>query len=387
MMIPRTEDGVSQASRLLLWTSVATVAGFLFWANWAELDKVTRATGQVIVSSRNQVIQSPDGGVLERMLVKEGDAVKRGQVLFRFDQTRAGAGQQESLAKAVSLRAAVARLQAEVFGGEPRFAGLSGFSETHANQLALFKRRQSAIQEEIAALEGSLALVKSELDMNLPLLKSGDVSRAEVLKLQRQVADIQGQITNRRNKYFQDAQTELAKAQEDLESVEQVLNQRREQLAYTEVRAPMDGVVRNVRLTTQGGVAKPGDEILQIVPLEDDLIVEAKVRPADVAFIKPGLSATVKLDAYDYSIYGSLQGTVSYISADTLTEATSAGEMPYYRVQIKTRDSNLSSRKDERINIQPGMTATVEIKTGKQTVLRYLTKPITKTLDESLRER
>jgi adhesin transport system membrane fusion protein len=149
----------------------------------------------------------------------------------------------------------------------------------------------------------------------------------------------------------------------------------------------MDGVVRNVRLTTQGGVAKPGDEILQIVPLEDDLIVEAKVRPADVAFIKPGLSATVKLDAYDYSIYGSLQGTVSYISADTLTETTNAGEMPYYRVQIKTRDSNLSSRKDERINIQPGMTATVEIKTGKQTVLRYLTKPITKTLDESLRER
>ena len=252
---------------------------------------------------------------------------------------------------------------------------------------SLFQRRQAAINEEIASLERSLELVKKELDMNLPLLKSGDVSRAEVLKLQRQVADIQGQITNRRNKYFQDAQAELAKAQEDLESVEQVLAQRREQLAYTEVHAPMDGVVRNVRLTTQGGVAKPGDEILQIVPLDDDLIIEAKVRPADIAFIKPGLSATVKLDAYDYSIYGSLRGTVSYISADTLNEETRAGDMPYYRVQIKTRDRNLSSRRNERIDIQPGMTATVEIKTGRRTVWRYLTKPITKTLDESLGER
>ncbi len=386
-MIPHPEHGVSRASRLLLWASIATVTGFLLWANWAELDKITRASGQVIVSSRNQVIQAPDGGVLEKMLVREGDTVKRGQVLFRFDQTRAGAGAQESLAKAAALRAAVARLRAEVFGGEPRFTGLSGFPELRANQLALFKRRQSAIQDEIAALESSLALVKSELDMNLPLLKSGDVSRAEVLKLQRQVADVQGQITNRRNKYFQDAQTELAKAQEDLESVEQILAQRREQLAYTEVRAPMDGVVRNVRLTTQGGVARPGDEILQIVPLEDDLIIEAKVRPADIAFIKPGLPATVKLDAYDYSIYGSLQGTVSYISADTLNEETRSGDMTYYRVQIKTRDRNLSSRNKERIDIQPGMTATVEIKTGRQTVLRYLTKPITKTLDESLGER
>lgn len=386
-MISRTEHGVSRASRLLLWSSVATIAGFLIWANWAEIDTITRASGQVIASSRNQVIQAPDGGVLERMLVKEGDTVKRGQVLFRFDQARASAGHQESLAKAAALRAALTRLKAEVFGGEPKFTGLSGFSELRENQMALFKRRQAAISEEVAALETSLALVKKELDMNLPLLKNGDVSRAEVLKLQRQVADIQGQITNRRNKYFQDAQAELAKAQEDLESVEQILAQRREQLDYTEVHAPMDGVVRNVRLTTQGGVAKPGDEILQIVPLDDDLIVEAKVRPADIAFIKPGLPATVKLDAYDYSIYGSLQGTVSYISADTLNEETRSGEMLYYRVQIKTRDRNLSSRKNERIDIQPGMTATVEIKTGRQTVLRYLTKPITKTLDESLGER
>lgn len=377
---------VSGSSRLLLWTSLLAVAGFLAWAHWAELDTLTRASGQVIVSSRNQIVQAPDGGVLEDMRVKEGDTVKRGQVLFRFDQTRAGAGHQESLAKVAGLRASVARLQAEVYGGQPRFAA-TAFPELRENQMALFKRRQAAIQEEIAALESSLVLVKSELEMNLPLVKSGDVSRAEILKLQRQVADLQGQITNRRNKYFQDAQADLAKAQEELEAVEQVLTQRREQLSYTEVQAPMDGVVRNIRLTTRGGVAKPGDEILQIVPLEEELIVEAKVRPADIAFVKPGLPATVKLDAYDYAIYGSLRGQVSYLSADTLMENTGNGEVPYYRVQIRIRDRNLSSRKNEKIDIQPGMTATVEIITGRQTVWRYLTKPITKTLDESLSER
>ncbi len=386
-MTSHSEHGVSRTSRMLLWSSFTAIAGFFIWANWAELDKVTRAQGQVIVSSRNQVIQAPDGGVLSRMMVKEGDHVKRDQVLFRFDQTRASAGYQEGRAKAAGLRATVARLHAEVFGGEPHFTGLAGFPELLANQMALFKRRQSAVQEEIAAMQNSLDLVKKELDMNLPLLKTGDVSRAEVLKLQRQVSEIQGQITNRRNKYFQDSQTDLAKAQEDLDSAEQVLAQRREQLAYTEVRAPMDGVVRNVKLTTEGGVAKPGDEILQIVPLDEDLIVEAKVRPADIAFIKPGLPATVKLDAYDYSIYGTLKGQVSYISADTLSEETRNGEVPYYRVQIKTTGRNLTSRKNEHIDIQPGMTATVEIKTGRQTVLRYITKPITKTLDESLRER
>jgi adhesin transport system membrane fusion protein len=381
------EQSVSHSSRLLLWSILFVIIAFVVWANLAEIDTITRASGQVIVSSRNQVVQAPDGGVLEEMRVKEGDRVKRGQVLFRFEQERARAALQEAQAKVAALRATVARLKAEVYGGEPKFPDLMGHTEFRDNQMALFKRRQAAIDEEVSALQKSLDLVKAELEMNLPLLQSGDVSRAEVLKLQRQVAEIQGQITNRKNKYFQDAQAELTKAQEDLEATEQLLAQRKEQWEYTEVRAPMDGVVRNVRLTTRGGVAKPADEILQIVPVEDDLIIEAKVRPADIAFIKPGLPATVKLDAYDYSIYGSLEGTVSYISADTLNEETREGAQPYYRVQIKTSGRSLSSRRNERLDIQPGMTATVEIKTGSKTVWRYLTKPITKTMDESLGER
>ncbi len=378
----------TNTGRILIWSSAVAIIGFLIWADWAELDQITRAAGQVIASSRNQVIQVPEGGVLSELPVKEGALVKRGQLLARFDKTKAEAGYLESAAKAAALKATVARLNAEVFGGKPKFPpDLEGYPEFRENQLALFNKRRSAVNEEVNALEQSKALIKEELDMNIPLVETGDVSRAEILKLRRQVVDIQAQITNRKNKYLQDSQAELSKAQEDLAGVLQIVTQRNEQLGFTDVHSPMDGIVRSVRITTLGGVARPGDEIMQIVPVDGDLIVEAKVTPADIAFIKPGLSATVKLDAYDYSIYGVLKGQVSYISADTLDEDNRNNEQPYYRVQIKIREQNLVSKKQERIEIQPGMTALVEIKTGQKSVLQYLTKPITKTLNESMGER
>jgi adhesin transport system membrane fusion protein len=380
-------------SAFLIAASALAIIGFVAWASWAEIDQITRAPGQVIASSRNQLVQAPEGGVLQELLVKEGALVKKGQPLANFEKTRAEASFLEAEGKVAALRAAVARLRAEVLGGQPAFpAELARYPEIRASQQQLFVKRRAAIQEEVAALERSLALVREELDMNLPLLKTGDVSKAEVLKLQRQVAEVQSQITNRRNKYFQDSQAELVKSEEELASAVQTLAQRREQLGYTVVYSPMDGVVRNVRLTTRGGVARQGEEILQIVPVDDDLLFEAKVRPADIAFIKPGLPSTVKLDAYDYSVYGSLSGEVTYISADTLNEETKSGDQPYYRVHVKTRGRDLSGAKSgrrvgERIEITPGMTATVEIKTGSNTVLRFLTKPVTKTLSQSLGER
>ena len=378
----------ANTGRVLIWGSALAIVGFLLWAAWAELDQITRANGQVIASSRNQIIQSPEGGVLAEMPVREGAQVKRGQLLARFDKTKTEAGYLESAAKAAGLMATVSRLNAEIFGGKPKFLKeLDNYPEFRANQLALFNKRQSAVRDEISALEKSMKLIKEELEMNMPLLKTGDVSRADILRLQRQVADIEGQVTNRRNKYLQECQTDLGKAQEDLAGIMQIVAQRKEQLDFTEVRSPMDGIVRNVRLTTLGGVAKPGEEIMQIVPVDDDLIIEAKVKPADIAFVKPGLPATVKLDAYDYSIYGTLEGEVTYISADTLDVDVRNNEQPYYRVQIKTSIHNLVGKKNERIDVQPGMTATVDIKTGKKTVLNYLTKPITKTISESMGER
>ncbi|HJV51725.1 MAG TPA: HlyD family type I secretion periplasmic adaptor subunit [Noviherbaspirillum sp.] len=383
-----TGKKITSTSRVLIWGSALALAAFVTWADWAELDQITRAGGQVIASSRNQVIQVMEGGALSELPVREGASVKRGQLLARFDRTKAEASYLESVAKAAALSAAVARLNAEIFGGEPQFPKeLADYPEFRANQMALFRKRQGALREEIDSLEKAEVLIKEELEMNLPLLKTGDVSRADVIRLQRQAVDIRSQITNKRNKYLQDCQAELVKAEEDLAGVQQIVTQRKEQLSFTEVTAPMDGIVRNIRLTTIGGVAKPGEEIMQIVPADGDLIVEAKVKPADIAFVKIGLPAKIKLDAYDYTIYGALKGEVSYISADTLSEESRANEQPYYRVQVKTNGQGLVGPKQERIEILPGMTATVEVATGKKSLLRYLTKPITKTLSESLGER
>ena len=384
-----TVDDLHYSGHILVLSSAAAIIGFIVWANWAEVDQITRAQGQVIASSRNQVIQELDGGIVAAMLVKEGSVVKKGQILVRFDKLKTEASYLESQARAAALKAAIARLKAETYGGEPKFPPeINKYPEIRGSQEMLFSRRQAAVNEEISALRQSLALAKTELDINLPLLQAGDVSKADVLRLQRQVAEIEGAIANRRNKYLQESQSDLSKSIEDLAGLEQIMAQRKDQLEHTVVTSPMDGIVRNIRITTRGGVARPGEEIMQIVPIDDDMVIEAKVKPADIAFVKPGLPTTVKLDAYDSSIYGSLQGTVTYISADTLSDETrNPNEPPFYRVQVKTKVSDIKQHAAKRIEIQPGMTASVEIKTGSNTVWKYMTKPITKTFAESLGER
>jgi adhesin transport system membrane fusion protein len=309
-------------------------------------------------------------------------------VLVSFDKTRAQAAYLEYRAKMVSLMVTVSRLQSEVLGTKLEMpAEAKEYPEIVKAQTQLYSKRQSAIQEDVLAFESMLALADKELTMTEPLLKSGDVSLTDVLRLQRQVAELKSQITNKKNKYFQDAQTELSKAQEDLASVLQSMAQRKSQVDLAEIKAPVHGVVKNVRITTQGGVVRPGDEVMQIVPLEDDLVIQARVSPADIAFLRIGQSASVKIDAYDYTIYGDLIGKLTYISADTLSEDLKQGESPYYRVLVKTEGRQFSARPDEHLDIQPGMTATIEVKTGQRTVLKYLLKPVVKTLSQSLGER
>ncbi len=374
--------------RRIIWMTLMSVAAFVAWAAYAEVDQVTRAPAQVIPTSRTQVVQSADGGVIEEMLVRAGDEVERGQLLVRIDRTKVRAGYLEARARAAGVSAVVARLRAEVYNRPPEFDRIvADYPQFRANQIALLAKRRASFREEIASLEAQRRITERELRMTEPLLKTGDVSMADVLRLQRQIADIDGQITNRRNKYFQDAQAEMSKAEEDLATLMQALAQRKDQLERTELHAPAKGVVKNVRATTPGAVLRPGDEVLQIVPADDTLIFEARVKPVDIGFLKPGLSATIKVDAYDFGIYGGLDGKVSYISADTLSEDLRQGEQPYYRVQLQASGRTFSKRKDDRMDIQPGMTATVEIKTGTNTVLRYLAKPLIKTLQESLTER
>ena len=378
----------ADGTRKILWTTVLTLGAFVGWAWYAEIDQITRATGQVIASQRSQVIQTTEGGVLQKLLVKEGTRVAQGQLLAVLDRSRPEAAYMETRAKASALKAQVSRLRAEVYGGELKFPPeLRDYPNFVQGQTALFEKRQTAIREDLQALDKTLTLVKKELSMNEPLLATGDISQADIIRLQRQVAEVETQIIAKRNKYFQDTQTDLSRAEEDLAGVLQVMAQRKDSLDHMELRAPLAGLVKNVRVTTIGGVLKPSEELMQIVPSDDDLIVEARVRPQDVAHLKPGLPATVKIDAYDYAIYGTLSGTLIYLSPDTLSEDIKPNEQPYFRVQVKTSGRHFSGRPDQEIDIQPGMTATVELLTGKNTVLRFLTKPVTKTISEAMHEK
>jgi adhesin transport system membrane fusion protein len=377
-----------RSSSAIIALSALGVLGFFGWASWAELDQVSRAAGQVIPAGRIQLIQSSDGGVIREILVKEGDAVRKGQTLVTLDRIKIAAITEESEAKVAALKTIKARIEAELFDQRLSFpADVAGFPDFIDNQRQLYQKRRDAHVQDIAALKRMLTLARNELDMNQPLLAYGDVSRTEVMRLERNVADIESQIINRKNKYLQDLQTDYAKIDEELVAAEQLLKQRRSSLADTVLTAPTDGIVKNVRLTTIGGVLRPGDEVLQIVPTRSELLVEAKVSPSDIAYVRTGQPASVKFDAYDSSIYGAADGIVTYISPDTLTEQKSSGEQIYYRVHIRASARAMKPRTDEVITIQPGMTATAEIKTGKNTVLGYLLKPISKTFSESLGER
>jgi adhesin transport system membrane fusion protein len=372
--------------------TTALVVGFIAWSLWARLDQITRAPGQVIPTGRVQLIQSTNGGEIAKILVREGDKVKRGQLLMTLNPTQVTAGVDEVRARVAALKSTRARVEAELFGRPLSFPGdTSGFPAFVANERSLYAKRRGALAEQMAALGRMESLSKQELALNYPLVKSGDVSRSEVLRMERAVSDIGGQRVNIQNKYIQDLQAEYTKVNEELVTAEQQLIQRGEILNATELRSPVDGIVKNVRLTTLGGVLRPGDEAMQIVPTGEALLVEAKVPPADIAFIRLGQPASVRFDAYDSSIYGVGEGKVDYVSPDTISEAaaTPGGQgQVYYRVHVSvdTRRMRVPNPGD-RIELQPGMTATAEIKTGEHTVFRYLTKPLLKTVGESMGER
>ena len=374
-------------TRIIIWGSLIGIIILVVWAYFAQIDQVTRATGTIIASARTQDIQAVEGGVLTEILVKEGKDVTKGQLIVTLEEERAQAAVANSGSKIAALKAKLARLEAEIFERPLVFPeGIKNYSEYIKNQTQLYNRRKQAIDQDVSSLQKMMVLAQQELSMNEPLLSYGDVSQADVIKLRRQVAEIQAQITNKRNKYFEEAQLEMTKAQEDLDTELEQLRDHSQVLEEKKLFAPTDGTVKNILVTTIGGVVKPGEIIMEILPTSSDLIVEAKVSPVDIAYVKEQQVASVKLDAYDYSIFGAMTGNVVYISPDTLMEQTPKGEEPYYRIQIKITGAEFSGRRDE-IVIKPGMTASVDIKSRQRSVLSYLTKPLTKTFSEGLGER
>lgn len=374
--------------RWVLRITALSFFAFLAWAYTFEIDQVARAPGVVMPSSKLQVIQSKDGGVLLSLPVSAGDEVAKGQVIARFDQTDALADFEDAKARAASLRANMARLEAEMNGGEPVFSPeTQDYPKFVKSQISLFKKRKASQSEELAALEKILELVKEEISMNEPLLEFGDVSRTEVLRLKRQEAELSAEITNKRNKYFKDIQAEFNETEEELESVRQALVQKKRQLGQKTLNSPLRGIVKNIRVTTEGGVIRPGEDVMEIVPIEEDFVIEGKLSPADIGFVRLGQDATVKVDAFDYTIYGNLEGTIDYISADTLEERARDGDDAYYKINVRTRGKRFTGMPESELQILPGMTTMVEVKTGKNTILNYLLKPVSKTIFESMGER
>ncbi len=376
------------STRLALWAIILSVVLLLVWASFARIDQVTRAPAQVIVSSRTQLIQTVDGGTITQLHVREGDTVKAGDLLVTLEKARASAAVADSSAKVAALRITLARLEAEVYGKPLAFeTELRQYPEYIRNQTDLYNKRQTAFKDDIRSLEGILRLSQTELDMNRQLERDGDVSRADILRLERSVADISAQLVSRRNKYFQDAQAEMTKAREDLSTQTEQLQDRLQVLEQTELRALVDGVVNNIRVNTIGGVLRPGDVVMELLPKDEQLVLEAKISTADIAFVAEGQPASVKFDAYDSSIFGAMHGVVTYISPDVLTEETRQGPHSYYRVRIRIEGAEFAGARGKQIHLRPGLTASADIKAMDRTVLSYLTKPIAKTLGLGLGER
>jgi membrane fusion protein, adhesin transport system len=385
--LPRTTSRLS----LMVWMLLALFIALIAWAHYSIVDETARASGTVIASSREQVIQAIDGGVLGQLRVREGDRVKEGDILAVLDDTRTRAALVEIEAKTASLRANIARLTAELSGAAPDFpADVRRFPAVVRAQEELLDGRRKALAAELRSLTEVAQLAREELAITERLLASGDASQIEILRARRTAAEAEAQLANRRNKYVQDVNAELARAREEFEQVDQQAKQRRQQLSNVVLRAPMGGIVKNVRFTTLGGVLRAGDELLQIVPVEDKMIVEAKVSPRDIALVRRGLPATIKFDAYDYTIFGIVDGEVIYVSADTMRDESQRADAvgaTYYRVHVRTTAAGPSTRTGRRIEVIPGMTATVDIRTGRRSLLMYLLKPVIKTVSEAFRER
>jgi adhesin transport system membrane fusion protein len=409
----------------------AIIAGlfliFLLWATFTKLDEVTRGVGQVIPSQRVQVIQNLEGGILEEILVQENQIVEKGDVLVRINNALAASQFRDASGKARQYQASVARLQAE---GEGKAFDLPAGLEKSDPQIAseqnaIYRARQQQINSEVGVLqsqlqqkqqeisemqsrlgqlEQSLNLAKQQRDIAKPLVEQGIYSRVDYLSLERDVNNLQGDMDalrlaiprtrgaveeirrrmgQRQAEYRAQSLDELNKRRVELGSLQEMMSAGEDRVTRTDVRSPVRGTITEMKLNTVGGVVKPGEPIMEVVPLDDTLLIEARVRPADIAFLRPGQKAMIKITAYDFSIFGGLEGVVVAISADTVKDEK--GES-FYKVKLRTQSGTINYR-GESLPIIPGMMASVDILTGKKSVLSYLLKPILKMKENALRER
>jgi adhesin transport system membrane fusion protein len=383
------QDDLARQGRFyssVIWLTLIGLLFFVVWAWWAVLDEVTVGTGKITPSSHAQVIDSLDGGIVNGLLVKEGDIVERGQLLARLDPTRFQSNYGEAASRVRTLRASSERLRSELTGEPLRFSAESMREpDLVARERQLYESRRRNLNETVANLQKTYQLVMSELRLTQPLVAKGAASQVEVIRLQRQAAELQGKIDDARNQFAVRAREEQVKNNADLDAQIQVMSGKADQVDRASLFSPVRGIVKDIQVTTVGGVLQPGGKLMEIVPLEDQLLVETRINPRDIAYIRPGLPATVKVTAYDSSIYGDLTGKVEVVSPDTLQDEVKRDQF-YYRVYVRTSKAELHNKSGKSFPILPGMVANVEIKTGQKSVMDYLIKPLNK-VNEALRER
>lgn len=380
----------AHARQLITPTRLLAMALLVFalWSTQSEMDQTVRSSGQVIAVARNQIIQAADGGVLTQLLVSEGQAVQAGQVVAKLESTRSEAGFQEIQAKVTALQAARMRARAESSGEllifDEKFDARGQFKLA---QEQIYKQKKQGLNEDLALLNSSLLLSEEELRISQSLFKSGDLSQIELMKSQRQLHESQGRILTLKNKYLQDAKLELVRLEEEISSNQFKLNERQSLLDHSVLTTPVAGIVKVIRINTVGGVLRAGDELMQISPTESGQVIEAKINPSDIGELKVGLPVSVKLDAFDFSVYGMLNGNLSHISSDTLTESGANGSLQtYYRIQVELAPMPVSDR-IKPTDLKPGMTASLDIRTRSRSVWQYLSKPIQKAFSGALHER
>lgn len=345
------------------------------WASVAQINEITRGDGRVVPLRRMQMIQSLEGGILAELLVSEGDIVEEGQVLVRLDPTRSKKSAfLAANAEITALAAEVARLEAEVLE-QPKLDFGQNPDEAERTELRLFEARRTKLEASLEALEAERLSIQEQIDITSPLVAKGSVSRIDVLRLEQQRAELEGKISDTRNAYVQDAYKDLAQRRAKLTALQQDVVRKQDEFLRTEIRSPVSGRVNNIDITTLGGVIQPGEPIMEVTPTDDQLLIETKVLPRDVAFIAPGMEASVKITAYDFSTYGDLRGVVTQISEDTVEEDTPQGPQDFYRVMVRT-GNNFLERHGETFAIRPGMLAQVDIESGERSVLSYLTRPL-----------
>lgn len=421
--------GPRLSAHLILLTVALFFALAVAWADRATLDQVATGRGRVIPSGQVQIIQNLEGGILADIAVAQGDQVDEGQILLTIDDTQAASRLRGDRAKELALVAVIARLEAEAEGRAPVFPEviIDERPDLVESETALYQARQAELRsaldvlrqqreqrvQELRELEaritqliGSLEKLREELAILGPLVEQGVSARIDLIRLERQENDIAGELETtrqaiprvraalnevdsrmgeRRAAFRTLVASELAAARGELASIREAVASSADRVRRTDVRAPVSGVVKQVLVNTVGGVVQPGQNLVEIVPLEDNLLVETRIRPSDIAFLRPDLPAKVKFTAYDFAVYGGLDGVVEQISVDTITDPTS-GET-YYQARVRTERNFLVDKSGETLPIIPGMIAEVDILTGKKTVLEYLLNPILRAKDKAFRER